>query len=136
MFRTTAADGFNGMFLFTIKGERLKIIASDGEGWKHVSVSKQDQPTRVPNWELMCAVKELFFGDAWAVQFHPPKSEYVNNHPGCLHLWQPDTHFPTPDSLLVGYKQKTPDDVKKESKSEALANYISANKCAASEREI
>ena len=25
----------------------------------------------------------------FGVQYHPPKSEYVNNHKYCLHLWRP-----------------------------------------------
>ena len=34
-------------------------------------------------------VKDLFWGEEDAVlQLHPPKSEYVNNHPFCLHLWR------------------------------------------------
>jgi hypothetical protein len=40
------------------------------------------------------------------VQYHPPKSQYVNNHPFCLHLWRPIDHqLPAPDSLLVGVKE-------------------------------
>ncbi len=37
----------------------------------------------------MCFVKNLFWRDDEAVmQIHPKKSEYVNNHPFCLHLWR------------------------------------------------
>lgn len=80
-----------------------KVIASDGEGWEHVSVSF---PTRCPSWAEMAHIKGLFWdaGDC-VVQFHPPESEYVNNHPYCLHLWRPTGHdIPTPPSILVGYK--------------------------------
>jgi len=54
----------------------------------------------------MCAVRDLFFEpDDWVVQFHPPAKEYVNNHPGCLHLWRPlDKPIPTPDSIMIGFK--------------------------------
>ena len=39
-------------------------------------------------------------------QFHPPRSEYVNNHPNCLHLWKPvGAEFSMPDSILVGIKE-------------------------------
>jgi len=65
----------------------LKVIASDGEGWEHVSVSL---PTRCPTWEEMCKVKTIFWDEEdCVVQFHPPRSEYVNNHSFCLHLWRP-----------------------------------------------
>ena len=103
-FNTTEADGFNGLFRVMICHELLNIIASDGMGWKHVSVTRVSD-RKVPTWEMMCKVKELFFEpEDWVIQFHPAESEYVNNHPGCLHLWKPDTTFPTPPSILTGYK--------------------------------
>jgi hypothetical protein len=70
-------------------------------GWEHVSVSVDG---RVPNWQEMCFVKNLFWSDEeCVVQFHPPKSEYVNLHPYCLHLWKPlERDVLLPPSLLVG----------------------------------
>ena len=96
--------GCNGMFhIHGPCGESLGIMASDGEetGWEHVSVSTK---RRVPNWQEMCFVKDLFWGDEeCVVQFHPPKSEYVNCHPYCLHLWKPiEQAIPRPDSSMVG----------------------------------
>ena len=95
-FRVTAGRlgsdpsfGNNGAFELTLKTPgkpRLFAIASDGAGWEHVSVSRKD---RCPTWEEMCAVKDLFWDPEDAVvQFHPPRSNYVNNHPFCLHLWK------------------------------------------------
>lgn len=112
MFGTSNSDGFNGAFDFNIPGEarRVCVIASDGMGWRHVSVSFGAQNTKIPPWNVMCAVKDIFFGkDCWVMQFHPPQSEYVNNHPGCLHLWQPtDAIMPVPQSIMVGYKELNP----------------------------
>lgn len=107
-FFSTASDGFNGAFSFPVPGEprRVFCIASDGLGWQHVSVSFGRDNHKTPSWELMCRVKDLFWepGD-WVMQFHPPAAEYVNNHPGCLHLWRPTAQlFPTPESILVGIK--------------------------------
>ncbi len=101
-----AGEAF-GMFEFPFKGNVLRIIASDGLGWDHVSVSLAD---RCPNWEEMCAVKDLFFDpEETVIQFHPKKSEYVNCHPYCLHLWRCQTEeTKTPPSILVGPKQKEP----------------------------
>lgn len=86
----------------------LKIIASDGldgeyEAWEHVSVSL---PNRCPTWTEMSLVKSLFWDDTdCVIQFHPPRSEYVNNHDYCLHLWRPIVQqIPLPPSILVGYK--------------------------------
>lgn len=88
-------------------GGKLTILANtgseDSKGWEHVSVSLKH---RTPNWQEMCFVKDLFWAeDECVVQFHPPKSEYVNHHPNCLHLWRHITDtFPMPPSMLVGPK--------------------------------
>lgn len=81
----------------------LLVIASDEAGWEHVSVSL---PNRCPTWPEMCLIKGMFWGDEdCVVQFHPLESEYVNNHPYCLHLWRPSGQdIPTPPSLLVGIR--------------------------------
>ena len=85
----------------TISNRDAWVIASDGEGWEHVSVSLKN---RTPNWAEMCQVKDLFWDDEDAViQIHPPKSNYVNQHPYCLHLWRPTkARIPLPDNILVG----------------------------------
>ena len=84
-------------------GQALRIISSGSDsetGWEHVSVSGR----RVPNWQEMCWVKDLFWSDEdCVVQFHPARSEYVNFHPRCLHLWRPlRADMPTPPAHLVG----------------------------------
>jgi len=108
-FGSDEGNGNNGAFFLPNRLRQkaneppLKVIASDGEGWEHVSVSL---PHRCPTWPEMAFVKSIFWdaGDC-VVQFHPPEREYVNNHPFCLHLWRPTGHdIPTPDSLLVGIK--------------------------------
>jgi len=104
-FGTDQVDGNNGLFFVSsARGPTLRVIASDGEGWDHVSVSL---PDRCPIWSEMCRIKSLFWGDDDAVmQLHPPKSEWVNNHPFCLHLWRPQTEaIPAPNSFLVGIKE-------------------------------
>ena len=115
-YATDGTWGLVGMFiLFPERGKKteLRVIASDGRdengkvyehlgGWEHVSVSTA---TRCPTWEEMCIVKDLFWTDEDAVlQFHPPKTEYVNNHRYCLHLWQPPYPIVLPPSILVGIK--------------------------------
>lgn len=96
-------DGNNGAFIVPFRSTELKVIVSDGAGWDHVSVSL---PNRCPNWLEMHFVKELFFEDEETViQFHPKRSEYVNNHPYCLHLWRNQrTEIELPPSILVGLK--------------------------------
>jgi hypothetical protein len=93
-------------------GRALTILATDGLddsvpgafGWEHVSVSVKGH--RPPNWQEMCWVKEQFWDDEETVlQFHPKKSEYVNCHPNCLHLWRNvGLDHPLPAAILVGPK--------------------------------
>ena len=67
-------------------GSWLRIIASNGGGWDHVSVSLVD---RCPTWFEMEFVKRLFFKpDETAWQYHVPPSDHVNRHPYVLHIWR------------------------------------------------
>jgi len=70
--------------------EEMRIISSGHAEWEHVSVSIASQSGgRTPWWEEMAYVKGLFWGDDETVlQFHPKRSEYVDVHPHCLHLWK------------------------------------------------
>ena len=111
------SDGCNGAFSFSLEGEARRIfcIASDcsEDGnelpkWKHVSVSF-GRNRSTPSWEIMCRVKELFWDDESVVmQLHPPRSQWISNHPGCLHLWaplEPGVTIPQPPGLMVGIKE-------------------------------
>jgi hypothetical protein len=105
-------DGYgnNGCFMLPscVPGRSLCAIASDGMKWEHVSVSAiQKGINRTPTWGEMCQIKNLFWEDEdCVIQFHPPKSEYINNHPNVLHLWKPEgEEIKTPPSILVGIKQ-------------------------------
>lgn len=78
---------------FYAKRLELNIISSGiiDPLWEHVSVSRIN---RTPTWNEMCRIKELFWDDdETVVQFHPKKSEYVNRHPYCLHLWKMAVSF-------------------------------------------
>ncbi len=104
---TTKEAGNNGAFKFKIDSNTLVCcIASDGFDWEHVSVQvlNGNNKTRIPSWDIMCKVKSLFWGsESRVLQYHPPKSEYVNNHPHVLHLWRPtDKKMPFPPSVMVG----------------------------------
>ena len=92
--------GNNGAFVVKIHNVTAKVIASDGLGWEHVSVSL---PHRPPNWAEMCQIKDIFWDDEdCVIQYHPPKSVYVNNHSYCLHLWRPTAvALPRPPQGMV-----------------------------------
>lgn len=81
----------------------FKVISSDEAGWEHVSVSL---PDRTPTWDEMCGIKAMFWdADDCVIQYHPPVSEYINNHPHCLHLWRPvGEGIPMPPKWMVGVR--------------------------------
>lgn len=93
--------GCNGAFLLKIGGQMLRLLASDGGGWEHVSASYSN---RCPTWDEMCQIKRLFWdAEDVVIQYHPAESEYVNLHPFALHLWRPiGVELPTPPKFMVG----------------------------------
>lgn len=99
----TMGDEGNGCFKVYVDGRSFFCIASNGGGWEHVSVSPKNQK-RCPTWDEMCAIKDMFFNpEETVVQYHPPKSDYVNIHPYCLHLWRPiDKEILRPPAIFVG----------------------------------
>jgi hypothetical protein len=103
--------GLAGMFKLIGPGGTLLLVVSSGadprtnDGWEHVSVSAEK---RCPSWEEMCFVKDLFWDEhEMAVQYHPPKSEYVNFHPRTLHMWRDNGGtLMMPPTYMVGPKQR------------------------------
>ena len=97
-------DGGTG--LISLPLWRGSVIWSNGAGWEHISVSPENKRV-VPTWDDMCKVKDIFFNDDEAViQIHPPKDEYVNNMPNCLHLWRCTyKEMILPPSCLVGIRK-------------------------------
>lgn len=107
-------DGFRGTISLPLW--QGSVIASIGAGWEHVSVSPFKLRI-IPTWDDMCKIKDWFWNDDEAViQIHPPKAEYVNNMPNCLHLWR-CLYKPMvlPPSVLVGIRKgQSPAEIHKE----------------------
>ena len=97
-------DGFKGFLV--IDRLDMSFVASWGGGWEHVSVAPLKKKV-TPSWETMCKVKDLFYKPSEAaIQIHPPKDEYVNNMPNCLHLWRAiDKEMLLPPSFMVGLRK-------------------------------
>ena len=71
-------------------------------------MSVRPYPRRItPSWDDMCKIKDIFFKEEeCVVQYHPPKSQYVNNAENCLHLWRPiEESMPMPPSVMVGLRK-------------------------------
>lgn len=105
------SEGNNGVFRIEHGFGFLHCVVSDGgrDGWEHVSVSYQYKRrdrwiSRIPLWDEMCVIKDLFWNEGEIVfQLHPAKENYVNNHPHVLHLWRPvDGLIPLPPNEAVG----------------------------------
>lgn len=96
-------DHGNGVFWLSscIDGAPMRVIASDGGGWDHVSVSRKN---RCQNWLEMEQVKRAFFeDDETAMQLHVPPADHRSLHEFCLHLWRPNEgrEIPRPPALMV-----------------------------------
>ena len=103
--------GNNGAFIMPAidAGWWLMIIASDQDGWEHVSVhaykpARTGNVNRLPSWPEMMLIKRTFWGpDDVVMQLAPREADYVNCHPCTLHWWRPiNQTIPTPPTYMVG----------------------------------
>jgi len=94
-------DATGATYKFPSSTGDIMVIASFDEGWEHVSASLF---YRCPTWNEMCMVKDFFWGEEdTVIQYHPAKSEYINCHPYCLHLWRPmDLEILCPPKWMIG----------------------------------
>lgn len=108
--------GNNGAFVLKLDDRREVIaIISDAsdlppayEAWEHVSLRVEEKRkgkwhSRIPTWMEMAWAKDFFWAaDECVVQYHPPKDDYVNQHPHVLHLWKPlGVELPRPPKWMV-----------------------------------
>jgi hypothetical protein len=81
---STEESGNHGAWTIPFASFILHVIASDGMGWEHVSVSLSH---RTPHWRERCFIKDVFWDEEEVVmQSHPTQSESVNRHEHCLYL--------------------------------------------------
>ncbi len=94
------SDGGRWLVESVDDGRDLRVIASWGAGWDHVSISRVD---RIPTWREMEQTKRLFFRDnETAMQLHVPPVDHINNNPHVLHLWRPHKGaIPRPPRFMV-----------------------------------
>lgn len=108
VFGTSTGNTYGVFRLRGPTGQLLSIVVGDATGalqqglppWDHVSVSTAN---RTPTWEEMNWVKDQFFEEEECViQFHPPRSKYINCNPHVLHLWRQDNvEFVLPPAKMV-----------------------------------
>lgn len=65
--------------------DRLSVIITKDGGVLHISIS---HPNRYPTWKEMTTIKYHFYPDIEMAMYFPKRSEYVNYHPNCFHLWE------------------------------------------------
>ena len=101
-FGGDAGDGTRGAFILfsPIDGKALRVIAANGDGWDHVSVSRVE---RIPHWIEMQFIHRSFFKPhEIAMELHVPSKDHINCHPRTLHLWRPHVHLiPLPPARMV-----------------------------------
>jgi hypothetical protein len=112
-FKTEDSDGMTGYFVIPMEPDTWAlVISSPGNEtitWEHVSARigykkyHGKLAERVPTWDEMCLLKDIFWGDDEVVmQIHPKMEDYINQHPFVLHLWKPiGVEIPTPPRIAV-----------------------------------
>lgn len=107
-------EGANGMFLVPGPLRKLAVMVSDGAGWEHASVSAPGR-LGMTGWMEMSWVKDqLWLPEDCVMQLHPPRSQYVNDHPRTLHLWRPiNREIPQPPRWMVGRYEGCEEDIAK-----------------------
>lgn len=87
MFEAIGVEfAIDGTYTDPVTRKTWTFVFSDDPNFEHLSVSGY---SKTPDWDTMSRVKDVFFQDEEeCVQFHPKKSEYVNIHPHCLHIWR------------------------------------------------
>lgn len=64
----------------------IRVCTSVDGGHLHASIS---HPSRYPTWDEIRAVRDWYFPEEMeVVMVLARRSEYVNLHPNCFHLWQ------------------------------------------------
>jgi hypothetical protein len=67
---------------------RCTVITSIENGFWHLSIST---PDALPSYKEMKEARYKFCPEEiYMAEIFPPKSEFVNFHPFCRHLWQID----------------------------------------------
>lgn len=104
LVHSVSDDGGTGE-IFKAGKPYASVIWSYGGGWEHVSIAPYNRRI-TPDWDDMCRLKDMFFYDyECCVQYHPPKAEYVDNVPNCLHIWASlKKEMPRPPAFMVGIK--------------------------------
>ena len=101
-YQTSILDCCNGRFTVRspLDKKPLTIVASDGGGWDHVSVSRRDH---CPTWDEMEYVRGLFFRpDEVVMQLSVARADHISLYPYCLHMWRPQSgRIPLPPTWMV-----------------------------------
>lgn len=102
-----AADGLRYFYRRPLRWPILSVIASgcteeDGQRWIHLSCAYMDTK-RLPEWDVLVRARDVVLGhDAKALQVLAPRSEHINIHRYCLHLWHCVDGDPLPDFTRGG----------------------------------
>lgn len=85
------------------QSDKALVSATIIQGWEHLGVSFKN---KIPSWECMQEMKEMFFNDdEECFQLHPKADNYVNNNEYTLHIWRPvEGMKQIPPSILVGFR--------------------------------
>ena len=71
---------------FVSEDQKATVLISEDNGLMHLSISRHD---RYPEWdEIKNAVYTLLPEEKTYAMYFPPKSQFVNIHPNCFHVYE------------------------------------------------
>ena len=80
------SEGSQFIGMWIEKHRNLKLLVTIDDGMLHLSIS---HPKRYPTWDEILRTRYKFVDEKMELVMHlPKKSEYVNLHQNCFHLWQ------------------------------------------------
>jgi len=85
----------------TYRFSKCNVLVSNDGGLWHLSISRKD---RLPNYDEVKYARYAYLPDDITVaQLFPPKTDFVNMHQFCLHLWElaaPELWLPSPPKKI------------------------------------
>lgn len=86
-----SVSGQMGKLRFIVSGE----TEQDGKRWVHLSIIKANA---IPEWNELVRVRNAVLGEeALCLHIVSRRSQHVNIHPYCMHLWWCVDGDPVPD---------------------------------------
>ncbi len=98
--KNTEAGGSGLIVYGSLKNCSVMWGRKEGGLYDHVSISPTN---RIPTWNELCKVKDMFFkDDEECYLVFPKKEQYVNLDKYCMHIWRDASEDIHPEKQIPG----------------------------------